>query len=950
MLPIDFDRASAILREIVKAFWTECRPGIVADCDEALGDKEIKEIAAGRKIDTRVPRVLSVSGKGGPGHHGWRNVTYFDHTSSVGMGAARMAVTDAIGGGVDDATARRIGAVALAVGFLHDVDKLAGVDWRQVDAAVMERFYVSYGVRGFLDTFAAPLSAEQMLALVAYDEVRSAHRAGTAARVPDVLVDVVRRYVRFADVLDSIWLKSDPATQAQEVADRWAAELAAGRGSVFRNPQAFSAFRPLVVSDPHHSFLLEEFAGQIEAASVEHGGAGVLFQVLSDEVLVTLLPEDRRDDIVDAAIAATCESIPFEFGIMVGTQGVPKVTGSKPTWRAIEDFVHERLPSGDLRRIASVKTADWRRRSEELAAVASAAGCPVISPKPDHSAATWTPVPSPAGPEAPEFQIVERVTMIALAVGVQECTTDKALTRPVRLKALSATLGETAPWLSELDPMTQCTALAWMAAARCAADPRFSDGMMGMLRSWFEPGALFRDMDERGSVVREAVARRLRALCSGEVVIAPDEAAPFSCLITGEPVGGEPISGPDGLYEIATSAVSYRPGRPEEKFTEKAGTWVSDVTRAEYRLRAAAHGKSGLRAAGIPVALSSPRTAGAFSLSLAPLEIGAELGLYDINRKDASKRVYKSMSGVTQRTRVGRYESLPATFAHRGDTPGRVTFFKLAMEAALRYGAAIHVFCSLPYPRPEFFYTDCLDPELRQLLGGDGFRIEEIPDAVGKLGMVEVIAKDLRSVDLAKAFCRPMTSFAAACQAWCSARDTKEFPGDVMARISTHLNEELTQMDNDGSTSRAVQLGRLAAAVQAKPRYEASSNDEQFMWKKAYEAACECWTARYLRDRESIVSAVASTIQEDGDRRQGSRGFYAAKANRGDLTIDESLVRFAEMFADIWFGEFGGRPPSAATRKLYASVYRWAFLQAPRARKPETPGTDGPETAEPQAA
>src|SRR3546814_13605799 len=99
----------------------------------------------------------------------------------------------------------------------------------------------------------------------------------------------------------------------------------------------------------------------------------------------------------------------------------------------------------------------------------------------------------------------------------------------------------------------------------------------------------------------------------------------------------------------------------------------------------------------------------------------------------------------------------------------------MAITSALRAGRPIHVFQGLPYLRPEFFYADCLGPELRSLIGGDGLRLEALPGAVGKLEVIEFIAKQaseggLGDVSLAKALCLPDTRPAAACLPWDLAR------------------------------------------------------------------------------------------------------------------------------------------------------------------------------------
>ena len=69
---------------------------------------------------------------------------------------------------------------------------------------------------------------------------------------------------------------------------------------------------------------------------------------------------------------------------------------------------------------------------------------------------------------------------------------------------------------------------------------------------------------------------------------------------------------------------------------------------------------------------------------------------------------------------------MPKSLATRDKNPGRISFLKVVMQAALRYGRSIHVFSGLAYPRKDYFHCDCMDPDIRLLLDGDSFRLEQL--------------------------------------------------------------------------------------------------------------------------------------------------------------------------------------------------------------------------------
>jgi hypothetical protein len=67
-------------------------------------------------------------------------------------------------------------AVALAVGLLHDVDKLLVRSWHTVSAEDVRDVFGGYRIGYFLERFGVRISWEQFATLIAYVETRSADR------------------------------------------------------------------------------------------------------------------------------------------------------------------------------------------------------------------------------------------------------------------------------------------------------------------------------------------------------------------------------------------------------------------------------------------------------------------------------------------------------------------------------------------------------------------------------------------------------------------------------------------------------------------------------------------------------------------------------------------------------------------------------------------------------
>ncbi|WP_142846419.1 hypothetical protein [Telmatospirillum sp. J64-1] len=922
-------QARALVQEAQEALDEIVLPAILCDRLGDASEQSLKEIAAGKRTDLRLPRFLAISGKGGPGHEEWSNVTLFDHATSVGMAAAHFVALDLLAAEVETETLRASVATALAVGLLHDIDKLLEKDWKEVTAEEACAIFHRYRIGPFLDRFGVTLTPEQFTALISYDEVRTTFRL-PAPRIPDYLANIVRRHVRLADKLDSLWLHGLPSETAKTVLEAWAKALR--KDASFFHPEAFSDYAPMVIFDPHHPFILAKLADALEHTCETMTGMRPLFHAVRDETLVSLLPAEQAEAIKAAAIEEVAQAIPFDSEILFSAVGIPKISGARPDWAILQALVRKGIPTGDVRRLLAVNMADLEAHEAELRRLAVAAGCPVVSTEKLPGGKTLPLIRMPQEDEA-EFAAVRQACLVSLAVGVEEATPDKALSRKAREESLARLLGDLPETLASFGDLTRRTSLTLLATARMEQDSAFAAELEALMETWFGEQGVFATLPDKTTPVRQAVRQRLQAMAAGEVVEAP--AASQHCLITGEPVLGHPVEGKDGLYGIKSSALSYREGRAEQKFREQAEVYLSPISYAEYRMRAASFARIKGGEDGIPLRLSSPTAGGIFSLTVKEMN-DRDFGLFDMVRADRTRLTYDGLESYYGRTQLGRFEQMPNRFADR------ITFLRIAMEAAQRYGRPLHLFSGLPYPRRDFFHCDCIDPELRALLGGDSFRLEELPKAIGLLKLVGLIAGvrkegGLGLVDAAKSFCLPHSRFAAACLAWATARDRAPEAGkpgrmdvssQTLVTLNDHIANEVARMDQDKSIAPPVELGRKACRIQRRPGWDASANDESFLLRTAIEAATDAYRQGW-RDREGLIAAVAGRIAVDGENRKKGE-FYSSAAHREPgQRIDDAIQDFAETFVDrAWNGAFKGRPPSSGELRTFQAAYRWAFTRS----------------------
>jgi hypothetical protein len=496
-------------------------PRILADRIGDVSPETMKEIRAGKIIDTRVPRFLSHSGKGGPDYPGYCNVTVFDHSTGVGVGGATFTALDYLAIGSEWALVTECSAVALVVGLMHDIDKLEPEMWEKLPAEAVAHYFEAYGIGEFLERFGVRLAADQFAYLIDWDETRRAH-AGRHVPVPTTYIDVARRLVRFADKLESLWLADLPAASANTVVD--AMRRAVSSGATFRG-DVFGGYVPLIVSDPHHPFILAMLARCVEGACLDLTGIGPLFHVVRDETLVSLLPEESRSGIIMRAIEETVESLPFDSEILISSTGVPKISGSKPTWTGLADLVRRGVPTGGMRRLLSIKLAPLASYGAEFRDLAANAGCPLAEIPRNIPGQTFGII-APQSSEAPAFQAVLDASLVSLAIGIEGETRRKDLSKARREAALVTMLGDPPDWLGTLDPLSRRTALALVATVRMREDEAFRHALLGqdgLIPRWFADNGAFSDMRDKASLVRRAVARRLREMCDGGLVDHADD-------------------------------------------------------------------------------------------------------------------------------------------------------------------------------------------------------------------------------------------------------------------------------------------------------------------------------------------------------------------------------------------------------------------------------------------
>jgi hypothetical protein len=884
-----------------------------------LSESMKKRVAKKSHIDSRLVRLMTISGKGG-----WHpdskiyeryaqnyNITLLDHLLSVTRGSLMLTSLDWLSRNPDmeDDFLKRKLYVMAAIAFMHDLDKDLELprNTQMISEHVAERMS-RYGIADFLATVDVSLMPDQLLYLIEKVEAKQSHRT-PPAQLPPRDFEALSLYVRLADKLDGAWVSGG----LKGVLARLAEDQGCLDSDLLRHWQAIDLF------DPHHPFLLDELQRWLSLFSRRLTGTPPLLEVHQDGRLFMLLPEFQA--VVDKALDALCKRLPFQLELNVSNRGVPALFNGQPSYADLQAFIAE-LPQRELSNLFKIKAAYQAKLTEPLDELLDDIGLNPRFPK-KSSGALVTLYADLKDMDEETEQWLQRAALLALLLNLKLGAKKKAATPAQRETALLDCLQSTRPdWLVavEDDSSRRILTALWTVALADEDEEVLEavwDSDDALLKQWLEgaddqPG-FNRFITGRGAQVIQGVERHFRQLLSGKRVVVEDEEAMGRCLFTDQPTDfNAPIDDALGLYGVRVSAFSGRDGRPESPNSDKAHTNVSLVSIAEHKLRAVV--QQGGKQNGVPTLISSPITSGLFGgLALTDDKKIPALSLYDLSRLEVKKgKVLQGMEVYQARYRMARLERMAEK------TKDQVNQLRMLLRATCRLGRPLHVFRGLPTQQRAFFYYDAMPRLLSDLIGGNALRLEQIANALEKLEMAQsFLETNELGYDVLRLYANPKTRFGAICLAWC------------VNQASEQLKCEYLKYGDDVMTNEEgslVKLGQIAAGIQKSVGAGASASEQLLVFKLCLDAVNDARQVEQV-DKQSLIYAIAGELEHNLTR----KGKAAASKHRGGKSLSDGCLEVADLFVnDVWFGVLKAHAPSQRNRRILGSIYRMAFLQAQR--------------------
>ena len=906
-----------------------------------LGAKSGHEVAANKRIDHRAPYLMTVSGKGGyvpgPGfakREGFRNISLLDHLVSVARGSAVFAELDMRAAGIDDTKIHLRVALLIAVGFLHDADKILGLARTdELTPEHVENLLERFQVGRFLEQAGVNVSAAELLSMIHAVELSRSGTLKPGMRLLSAAENADCGYVRLADRLEGLFLNSALGPTAM------VAELQKFGG--FRSPFFTTGWRVLHLRSGHTPFLLNALQRGLSAQTVALCGMPPLLEVHHDGELFAIVPEPEANRIIEGGIQRATRPLNLSLRVIVpqgngmrdiqdggaGVDDLREALQDDPTCAAKSLFVHIDLLIGD----ASLRD-EIDRLFGPLGFAPNYAGIDKFAGK---LFQIW-PVRS-ADDELIRALRTE-AAMIAVALGCTEPTL-KALAaqvpaaevREAELLATLAQCGHVAPaWLTAVAHRLSRQSLlgAWAAALteqnEDLRERLFGDD--GLLQLWLcgdkgtRAGLLNKNGDP-GAALVDAAMQWFKAVLGRRFMVSATEDGAGRCHFTNLPVGIEVRIDKKSGLDIKISAFSGREGRPESFESSKAQTLVSPAVAAEHRLRTLM--SEGRGNGDVPAYVSAPTMMGLFaSLSMRADADFIQLNHYDLMRQEIKpdRPVFPESEIYGQRLMFGRHTSIPAK------TVEIIAFARMMLQSALRMGRPVHVFRGLPTPENAFVHFDFLPGAIERGIGGRSLRLEQIPPAIELLRALEAMSETPNlGLELALRYADPTTRFAAACEALAVLNRLSDDKLNKLAGLRTTLQTFTRSPDINMTPSDNVliEFARAMTRVQDAPSRDASNAVRTLGLKVALDAVEACATALHQTGKETQIAAIAGTLENEFER--SSR--LAWRGSQKQLPFPRvAATAAATLFVEkVWPIAFKSRPPASKARRIAMAVYQVAF-------------------------
>lgn len=949
MNPSLLSQASTLAAQVYERFMEQVIEAKVLQerVGQVLSDKQKQEIHNGKALDTRVPYLMSLSGKGGWSEEAAKrerylknqNITLLDHLLSVVRGAVVLCALDTVASlgtevleEEDKQALSNTLTVVAALAFLHDLDKILQLP-RDAELTLehVEQGLSRYGISEYLGDI--KLNAEQIRVLIEQAEETQRHRHLSSTPIPRAYTMAVERYVKLADKLDGLWQEHSSVNGLEKIIERLNQDQSL-------HTRLLTQWEAIDIYDPHHPFLLDELQRRLSFACQRVAKIPPLLETHQDGRLFVLIPKAQAEAIKTKAIDKVLKELPFPLTLRapnVATPAVFEIRNAQPTYAALlDDFINKDINLSTLGKLFTIKNVLVKPLTPFLDEFLAPIGLAPQWTKDAGQTRQLYADPHKLNPSAREYFLQAAVLALLLNLKVTPPKKITVLDQNEREQTLSTLLPLSVPdWLSEIESgESRRVLLSLWVIALTQQHPELKTtiwGEAGLLTQWLEGTETTTGFREYFPLDHEpiaaAIAVHLSQLLSKHRLHPTDESTTGRCLFTDFPTASLVNENPE-MYALKASAFTGREGKPDSITAPSNGqTPISYTSVVEHKLRNNAFKRQGGKEDGVPTLVSSPVTTGLFGALILNEDKDIQaVSIYQLASKDKVKAHYNGLEAYRNRCRLARLERIPEK------TEDQINTLRLMLQACLRIGRPIHIFRGLPTAQKAFFYFDAMPSVLKALIGFNELRLEQIPKALQQLQIAQALLEtNGLGYDVLALYAYPRTRFSAVCLVWCHIQDLLKHNSAQKASSLNSLAgwmyyefyflQETEQMTTaDGAL---VRFGQATSQIQRRPQGLASTNEEMLVFNLCMDTAMGLRAVKQ-NDSASLIHGIAGELETN----LGRKDKMSASKFRDGQSLEIACMNVASQFVnEVWLGILQGKPPAQKSRRLLGSIYRMAFLQ-----------------------
>lgn len=887
-------------------------PEIAKDVVGIVDVKKQEKIDNKKFYDVRIPRMIYFSGKGDSHYPEYRNVTLLSHSTEVGFKAANFCIIDNKNF-LDEDSIGRLASVAIVVGLLHDVNKMEQ-DSGKVVSKSTKYFFDLYKCLDFLQIYGVnDISGDDIQILVENVENRTTGQSSIIPKHLKEYITIVSKYIKISDGIDSRFLKGNIESGIKS-----ALKYMNDSFKYFNNHDDFDVdlFEYFDVTYPNINIgLLQEIANSCEDIS----GHRPLIHTYSDGYFVSLLPKKYKQDILKVAKTNLIDNLfsDMDVSIYLNPQKNITISGKKISFKELKNLIIKNDKNSDIMsfKVTSRNNIQlWNKALDMIKETGLSGSNDLSSDKIIGKIGKLFDFSSEID-YSNYCELLQIYTILNMKESNNKYSAKKRMDTIFEL--LSKEQKDTWHEIENLskskdDGLLMSALFSIFIYLNAKKDISFHTKIFGeneLFNNWLplENEGIMRGCVDNISSMQNALENYLSMKINGALSKKIKESGKY-CYFTGEPIeeGQKPVTKSDNLVGVKTSAFSNREGTPEHKEKEVAEIFVSPLMKLEIQSR-----ENTLRSKRFsedkPMTITSPLSFGMGNYIINTNEV-IDFNISEILTEDVTKSYVTTEFMMENTCTIGRRQVMEKKLADQISTIRKI------MISAHRLGRPIHVYAGIPFPSNAYVFFDCLPPLVKNFMGTNEWRLDQLSRAIQDISLLEDIATYQRDI-LHKL--NHNNNYDIFCYLYKEFSKEKKISQKTQIYLLTCIEEEEKKMSNHP----IIKLAKIAARIQMRNNHNTTDTVDEIILRTSFDLLSSM-TADERNDSDFAISIIAGNLMKDLKRRDNNNKFFARSSVRENKSIEHYIEEFAKCFINEFYFTFcKGKLLDQSRKKIMIDSY-----------------------------